>query len=191
MAIKFTFVNGLQERARQAVKPAVARWASLTPKQRTTITFAAIILLGAIFRAYVLLPAMNARLALQERIPRMQSQLVAMRGQAAEVAALAKEPVAVSAPRVAASAAALQSLFGPAAQITAVADGFRIVIPAVEYASWWDKTGEAITGYGLILRDTSLLRVTSTATTAVAVDMRLTIEAGPAKPTVIPSSPGK
>ena len=191
MAGNLTFVDGLQQRVRQAAKPAVARWESLTPKQRTTLKTAAIFLFAAIFLAYVLLPAMNARLALQERIPRMQSQLVAMRGQAAEVAALAKEPVAVSAPRVAASAAALQSLFGPAAQITAVADGFRIVIPAVEYASWWDKTGEAITGYGLILRDTSLLRVTSTATTAVAVDMRLTIEAGPAKPTVIPSSPGK
>ena len=191
MAGNLTFVDGLQQRVRQAAKPAVARWESLTPKQRTTLKTAAIFLFAAIFLAYVLLPAMNARLALQERIPRMQSQLVAMRGQAAEVAALAKEPVAASGSRVATSAAALQSLFGPAAQITAVADGFRILIPAIDYASWWDKTGEAITGHGLILRDTSLLRVTGAATTAVAVDMRLTIEAGPAKPTAIPSSPGK
>ena len=191
MAGNLTFVDGLQQRVRQAAKPAVARWESLTPKQRTTLKTAAIFLFAAIFLAYVLLPAMSARRALQERIPRMQSQLVAMRGQAAEVAALAKEPVAASGPRVATSAAALQSLFGPAAQITAVADGFRILIPAIDYASWWDKTGEAITGHGLILRDTSLLRVTGAATTAVAVDMRLTIEAGPAKPTAIPSSPGK
>ena len=113
------------------------------------------------------------------------------RSQAAEVAALVKEPVAAAAPRVAASAAALQSLFGPAAQITAVADGFRVVIPAIDYASWWDKTGEAITGYGLLLRETSLVRAAEAATSAVAVDMRLTMEAGTAKPAAIPSSPGK
>ena len=189
MAIKFTFVNGLQERARQAAKPAVARWASLTPKQRTTITFAAIILLGAIFLAYVLLPAMNARLALQARIPQLESQLAVMRSRATEVAAIAKEPVVASAPRVAASVAALQSLFGPAAQITAVADGFRVVIPAIEYASWWDKTGEAITGYALVLRETSLIRAAEAAT--VAVDMQLTIETGTAKPAAGPTSPAK
>ena len=191
MAGNLTIVDGLQNRVRQAAKPAVARWESLTPKQRTTLKTAAIFLFAAIFLAYVLLPAMNARRALQERIPRMQSQLVAMRGQAAEVAALAKEPVAASAPRVAASAAALQSLFGPAAQITAAADGFRVVILAIDYASWWDKTGEAITGYGLVLRETSLVRAAEAATTAVAVDMRLTMEAGTAKPAAIPSSPGK
>ncbi len=190
MATQFSFVDGLQKRVRQAAKPAVARWNSLTPKQRTMLTFAVILLFAAVLLAYVLLPALNTRLALQQRIPQLQSQLAVMRGKATEVAALAKEPMAASAPRVAASAATLQLMFGPAAQITPVPDGFRVVIPAIEYASWWDKTGEAITAYGLVLGETSLVRATE-ATTAVAVDMRLDFEAGIAKPAARPSSPGK
>lgn len=191
MAANLTFLGGFQKRVRQAAKPVFARWESLTPKQRRTITFAVIFLFAAMFLAYVLLPALNTRLALQARIPQMESQLAVMRGKATEVAALAKEPVAASAPRVAASVAALQSMFGPAAQITPVPDGFRVVIPAIEYANWWDKTGEAITGFGLVLGETSLVRAAGAATSAVVVDMRLTIEAGIATPATSPPSPGK
>ena len=182
MAAQLTFVDSLQKRARQAAKPAVARWESLTPKQRTTLSFAAFFLFAAIFLAYVLLPAMNARLALQERIPQMESQLAVMRSRATEVATLVKEPVAIAAPRLAASVAALQSIFGPAAQITTIPDGFRVVIPAIEYANWWDKTGEAIAGYGPVLRETSLVRGAGAVTVAVAVDMQLAIETGTGKP---------
>ncbi|MEO8386258.1 MAG: type II secretion system protein GspM [Betaproteobacteria bacterium] len=189
MAARSPFVDSLKQRVLQAAKPAIARWDVLTPQQRSTATFSVVFLLAALTLAFMILPAINARLALQERIPRLESQLSVMRSQAAEIAVLAKQPIAGTAPRDAASVANLQSIFGPTAQITTAANGFRVVIPAIEYVSWWDKTGEAIAGHGLVLRETSLGRTSGA--TAVAVDMRLTFEAGTSTPTVTPTSPGK
>ena len=191
MVAWLTFTERLKHRAVRAAKPVLARWDSLSPQQRTNAALVATFVFAVFILAFVVLPAMNSRLALTGRIPQMESQLALMRSHAVKIAALAKEPIAASAPRVLAGVASLQLIFGPAAQISTVPDGFRVVMPATEYASWWDKTSQAITSYALVLGDTSLVRTDGATTATVAVDMRLVSEAGTSAPPVTPTSQGK
>lgn len=166
-------------RAMQAMQPLRARWHSLDRKRRAQSVFLALFVAIALSFAFVLLPALDTRKTLTERLPQLEAQLATMRSQANDVAALSKVLPTATAPRIAADIASLQSLFGPGAQITAAQDGFRIVMPSISYANWWDKTGDAISRYSLVLREADLTRIDSSTTNAsvVAVDMRLGSEA--------------
>ena len=159
----------------QVLQPLRARWHSLDRGRRTQGAFLVMFIAVALIFAFVLLPALDTRKALTARLPQLEMQLATMRGQANDVADLSKAPPIAAAPRIAADVASLQSLFGPAAQITAAQDGFRLVIPSTTYASWWDKTGDAISRHALVLREAELTRIDSYAasTSMVAVDMRL------------------
>lgn len=166
-------------RAMQALQPLRARWHSLDRKRRAQSVFLSLFVVVALIFAFVLLPALDTRKTLTERLPQLETQLATMRSQANDVAALSKVLPTATAPRIAADIASLQSLFGPGAQITAAQDGFRIVMPSIAYANWWDKTGDAISRYSLVLREADLTRIDSstTNTSMVAVDMRLGSEA--------------
>lgn len=159
----------------QVLQPLRARWYALDRGRRTQGAFLAMFVAVALISAFVLLPALDTRKALNARLPQLEMQLATMRGQATDVADLSKAPPIAAAPRIAADVASLQSLFGPAAQITAAQDGFRLVIPSITYASWWDKTSDALSRHALVLREAELTRIDSSAasTSMVAVDMHL------------------
>ena len=162
-------------RAMQALQPLRASWHSLDRKRRAQSAFLAVFVALALNFAFVLLPALDTRKALSARLPQLEMQLATMRSQANDIAALSKDPPIAAAPRIAADVASLQSLFGPGVQISAAQDGFRIVMPSITYANWWDKTGDAISRYSLVLREADLTRIdtSTTNTSMVAVDMRL------------------
>lgn len=157
------------------VQPLQARWNSLESGQRRLLQIGTTLLVLGILLAFVWLPAVRTRDALTVRLPQLEALLAGMRNQAKELKTLANQPAVPMAMRSAADVAALQSIFGPDARIMAEVDGFRIVIAAVEYAAWWDKTNEALSRHTLALRTTTLTRVESPNATGhvVAVDMRL------------------
>ena len=177
--------------AQQAVlNPLQAQWNALPAGARRLVVIGAAVLATGFVVAFVWLPAARAREALILRLPQLEARLATMRNQAEEVNALAKTPLTSIVPRTAADVASLQSIFGREAQVSAVDDGFRIVMPATGYASWWDKTGEALNRHTLVLRAASLARVdgAANAVPAVAVDMRLGVEARVGGSTGIPAS---
>ena len=156
----------------QSLMPALARWHALDAGPRRLISIGAVLLAAGFLLAFVWLPAVRARDASTARLPQLEAQLAAMRSQAIEVKALANQPAAPVLVRTVADVAALQSVFGSDAQITVADGGFRVLIPAVAYASWWDKTGEAMSRFGLVLR-TASIRPTNPGASLVAVDMLL------------------
>lgn len=155
--------------------PVSARWNALETGQRRLLVIGALLLAFGFLMTFVWLPAVRARESLSSRIPQLETQLALMRSQAAEVAALGKSPVSPVAARRVADVTALQSVFGPDAQIAAAQNGFRIVIPAVSYASWWDKTGDAASQYALTLSKATLARLDRPVKSEaiIAVDMQL------------------
>ena len=167
------------DRLRLALLPLRSRWHLLDGRRRAQSAFLAMLVAIALIFAFVLLPALDTRKALTARLPQLEMQLATMRGQANDVADLSKAPPIASAPRIAADIPSLQSLFGPGAQITVAQDGFRIVMPSITYANWWDRTGDALSRFALVLREAELTRIDSstTNTSMVAVDMRLGSEA--------------
>ena len=179
-----------------ALMPLSVRWNALEARSRRLVVSGVMMLATGLILAFVVLPAMRSRDALTMRLPQLEIQLAAMRSQANEVTALAREPALPIATRNAADVAALQSIFGPDARIAVAQDGFHIVIPAIAYASWWDRTGEAVSRHALGLQDATLTRIDGSATPAaalVAVDMRLSSVAGAAgsATTVTPAAQGK
>ena len=168
--------------------PVQARWNGLEPMPRRLILIGIALLLIGLIVADAWLPAARARAALQVRIPQLEVQLATMRHQANALAALAREPVSQATIRRAADVSGLQAIFGPEARIIPTQDGFQIIIPAIGYASWWDKTGDAILRHALVLKEASLTRADGPASSAsvVSVDMRLGIDAGPPTSPVSP-----
>ena len=157
------------------LRPLRARWNALEPGTRRLLAIGAVLLGAGVLVAFVWLPAVRTRDALTVRLPQLEARLAQMRSQASEVKALALVAPNATPPPTIADVPALQSVFGPDAQVTATGDGFRIVIPALEYARWWDKTGDALGRYGLALRAAALTRAVDTKAPepVVAVDMQL------------------
>lgn len=159
-----------------ALAPVTARWNALEPGPKKLVAIGAALLAIGFLAAFVWLPAVRTRDALTVRLPQLEMRLADMRNQAREVKALANAPATPITTRTVADVAALQSIFGTGVEITVAEDGFRIVIPAIAYASWWDKTGDALSRHALLLRSASLTRVDGSGVSGVAVDMRLGVE---------------
>ena len=171
-----------------ALQPVRVRWNSLDAGVRRLLLIGAALLVAGIAFAFVWLPASRTREALATRLPQLEARLATMRNQAQQLKALANEPAVSTTMRSAADVAALQSIFGPDAQVTVVADGFRVVITGTTYAGWWDKTGDALSRHTLSLRTATLTRVGGSGST-VTVDMRLGTE--PRAPGAIPAQQAK
>ncbi len=174
--------------------PAQTRWNALETGQRRLLVIGTLLLALGFLVAFVWLPAVRARDMLNSRIPQLEAQLALMRSQAAEVTALGKSPISPVAPRRVADVTALQSVFGPDAQIAAAQNGFRIVIPAVSYASWWDKTGDAASQYALTLNKATLTRLDRPVKSEaiIAVDMQLAgVGTAAPTPSAAPAPQGK
>ncbi|MCY7389542.1 MAG: type II secretion system protein M [Burkholderiales bacterium] len=177
MATPRSFTSRTRDAIMHTVAPLRMRWNALNRDRRVQLLSAASFIAAALVVAFVLLPALASRKASTARLPQLEAQLAAMRSQAKEIIALTGAPTVSAAPRTAADVASLRAIFGPAAQVTAMPDGFRILMPSIAYASWWDKTGEAMSRHGLLLREATLAKVdTATGSTTVTVDMRLGTE---------------
>ena len=162
-----------------ALKPLRLRWDALESRPRRLVLIGAMVLAVGLTFAYGWLPAVRTRDTMSLRLPQLELQLANMRKQGEEVKALAQQPSTPIAIRTAADVAALQTIFGADAQVAAAGDGFHIVMPAVAYASWWDKTGDALSRHRLVLRTATLTRVddAKAAAPVVAVDMLLAVDA--------------
>lgn len=162
-------------RATRAFAPVQSRWNALETGVRRLVAIGAALLAVGFLVAFVWLPAVRTRDALTMRLPQLEMRLAEMQNQAKELKALANKPAVPAPMRGPADVAALQSLFGADAQVTPVPEGFRVVIPATEYAAWWDKTGEAMSRYTLVLQALVLTRVETQKPggSVVRVDMRL------------------
>ena len=178
-----------------ALDPLRARWNSLEPRPRALVLIGAILLGAGFVIAFIWLPAARTRDTLTTRLPQLEMQLATMRTQAVQLTAIAKTPATTIPMRRVADVAALQSIFGADAQVSATGDGFRIVMPAIGYASWWDKTSDAMSRHALDIRAATLTRIEQPKTSApvVAVDMRLGVDAGTVVSTASAAStpPGK
>ena len=184
-----------------ALKPLRLRWDALESRPRRLVLIGAMVLAAGLTFAYGWLPAVRTRDAMSLRLPQLELQLANMRKQGEEVKALAQQPSTPIAIRTAADVAALQTIFGADAQVAAAGDGFHIVMPAVAYGSWWDKTGDALSRHRLVLRTATLTRVddAKAAAPVVAVDMLLAVDAralvsvagSAANPASTPTSQGK
>lgn len=181
--------DGMAGRFTHALMPVKARWNMLDARTRRVLGIGGSLLLAGLILAFVWLPNMRARETLAARLPQLDAQLALMQSQAKEVAALAKLPAAPAAARIGVDAAALQSIYGPDAQITAAASGYRIVIPVIAYAKWWDKTAELISRHELVLKEATLTRLPKPDTGAaqVNVDMQLGTHTRTAGATSVPA----
>jgi hypothetical protein len=127
-----------------ALSPLTRRWRQLDARSQTIASVGALLLIVAILYAYVWLPAARERERLTARLPQLSAQLALMQRQAGEVRALNGATAIAPAPPVTADTTALQSLFGEGTQASIDANrGFRIVIPKISYAKWWDRLGDA------------------------------------------------
>lgn len=176
MAAISATLERISSRVALTLTPVTARWNALESGPRRLVVIGAALLTIGFLVAFVWLPAVRTRDALAVRLPRLEMRLADMHNQAKEVKALANAPATPVATRTVADVAALQSIFGTGAQIAAAEGGFRVVIPAIAYASWWDKTSDALSRHALVLRSASLTRVDGSDVSGVAVDMRLGAE---------------
>ena len=193
MAPLRAFLDQAVNRVAFAFQPLQIRWLGLETRPRRLILFGSALLVAGLILAFVWLPAVRMRDALTVRLPQLESQLAAMRNQASELAALARQPVPPMVIRRAADVGVLQSIFGPDARTMTTQDGFQIVMPAISYANWWDKTGDAVSRHALVLKEASLVRADGPTASVISVDMRLGFDAGTAGSPApqVPSAPIK
>ncbi|MEQ1517252.1 MAG: type II secretion system protein GspM [Usitatibacteraceae bacterium] len=160
-----------------AFDPLRARWNTFESSQRRLLAIGAALLAAGVLIAFVWLPAVRTRDALTVRLPQLEANLASMKTQAKEVKYLAAAltTMTVRANVAVADVNTLQAIFGPDAQVAATNDGFRVVIPAIDYTRWWDKTGELLTRHALIVRTAALAQASGAKADSplVSVDMQL------------------
>lgn len=167
-----TFAS-LGRRLVEAFAPVTRRWRMLDARTQAIVGTGAALLIVACLYAYVWLPAARERDRLMLRLPQLAAQLALMQTQADEIRALGGASPIAPAPPLAADAAALQSLFGEGAQASADAGrGFRVVIPKISYAKWWDRLGDVQARHQLQLVSLTLQAVPG-GNREVSIDMRL------------------
>ena len=172
-----------------ALRPVHAQWSALDAGPRRLVLIGAALLAAGFLLAFVWLPAVRTRDTLAVRLPQLEMLLADMRNQAKEAKALANAPTTPVAMHIVADVAALQSIFGTDAKVTVAEGGFRIVIPAIAYADWWDKTGDVLSRHALMLHTASLSRLEGPGLPAVAVDMLLNDETRAAGSSSTPPTP--
>ena len=136
-------MSNIGNRLAVLLAPALQRWRRLDQRQQTIIAWASIALIVAFLFAYVWLPASRERDRLTARLPQLKIQLATMQKQLDEVRELNRASPVAPAPPVAADAGALQSAFGDGTRASVDNDrAFKIVIPKITYALWWDRLGD-------------------------------------------------
>jgi type II secretory pathway component PulM len=136
MSISASARNGLAI----SFAPVLQHWHRLAPRQQRIFGAVTILFVVAILFAYVWLPAVRERDRLTARLPQLNAQLSLMKKQAEEIRQLTSTSLIAPAPAIIADAATLQAAFGDGARVNPDANrAFRIVIPRIAYAVWWDR----------------------------------------------------
>ncbi len=166
--------TAIARRVANVIAPLSRRWRQLDARTQTIASIGALLLIVAILYAYVWLPAARERERVTARLPQLSAQLAMMQRQAEEIRVLNGASAIAPAPPVTADTAALQNLFGEGAQASIDANrGFRIVIPKISYAKWWDRLGDADARHQLQLVNLTL-RALPGNNREVSIDMALT-----------------
>lgn len=130
-------------RLAQSLAPALQRWHRLEQRHQRVIGIGALLLMVAILFAYVWLPAVRERDRLTARLPQLSAQLALMKTQADEIRQLTSTSLIAPAPPTIANIDTLQSAFGDGARVNLdPSRAFRVVIPRIVYATWWDRLGD-------------------------------------------------
>ena len=157
-----------------ALAPLLQRWRRLDLRQQRTLGAGALLLVVAVLFAYLWLPAVRERERLAARLPQLRAQLALMQQQADEIRRLTSTSLIAPAPPTAADTATLQSAFGEGARASTEPNrAFRVVIPRIAYATWWDRLGDVQSRHQLDLLSLSLQALPGNAH-EVSVDMLLT-----------------
>ena len=136
-------MSTIRNRLAVLLAPALQRWRRLDQRQQTIVAWATVALIVACLFAYVWLPASRERDRLTARLPQLKIQLATLQKQLDEVRELNRASPVAPAPPVAAETGALQSAFGDGTRANVDNDrAFKIVIPRITYAQWWDRLGD-------------------------------------------------
>ena len=137
--------------------PVLQRWHRLDTRQQRIFGGATLLLAVALLFAYVWLPAVRERDRLIARLPQLDTQLTLMKKQADEIRQLNSTSLIAPAPPAIADIAILQSAFGEGARASVDASrAWRIVIPRIAYATWWDRLGDVQSRHRLHIVSLSL-----------------------------------
>ena len=168
-------IAALQVRIATIASPVMQQWRRMDDRAQRAIAAAAILLLCALILAYIWLPAMRAHTQLLARLPVLELQLAKTQRDAAEVRTVLAKP-AVGETQGVADSAALQAVFGEVAKVTAESGrSFRVVIPRIAYATWWDQVGEAQSRYGLEIESLALKPIEMDAQARQLVSVEFTL----------------
>ncbi len=171
-----------RERLEKAFAPARQRWHRLDARQQRVIAGGLLVLVAALVFATVWLPAVRERERLTTRLPQLRAQLALMKTQADEIRQLTSASSIAPVPPVAADIATLQAAFGDGARVNIDASrAFRIVIPRIAYATWWDRLGDVQSRHQLQLVSLTLQALPG-GNREVSVDMLLSDRASGATP---------
>ena len=97
-----------------------------------------------------------------------------MKQQAEEIRQLNSTSPIAPAPPTVADIATLQAAFGEGARVSVDAGrAFRIVVPRIAYASWWDRLGEVQSRHQLQMVSLTLLALPGS-NREVSIEMQLT-----------------
>ncbi len=133
----------MRNRVAASLSPVLQRWHRLETRQQRIYGALGALLVFALLYAYVWLPAARERERLATRLPQLSVQLALMKQQADEVLQLNSTSAIAPAPPIAPDIAALQSIFGEGARVSVDSNrAFRVVVPKMGYANWWDRVGD-------------------------------------------------
>ena len=163
----------VRNRFSTSLAPALQRWHRLETRQQQVLGALAVLLVLGLLLAYVWLPAVRERARLTARLPQLSAQLALMKQQAEEVRQLNSTSPIAPAPPTIPDIATLQSVFGEGARASVDSSrAFRIVVPKIAYATWWDRVGDVQARHQLQIVSLSLQAMPG-ANRDVSVDMLL------------------
>jgi len=168
----------MRDRLALSLAPVRQRWHQLETRQQQFFGGGALLLVAALLFAYLWLPAVRERERLLAGMPQRHAQLALMQKQADEIRQLNSTSLIAPAPPAVADIATLRSAFGEDARVSVdPSRAFRIAIPRIAYANWWDRVGDAQSRHQLHLVSLSLHALPGN-NREVAVEMLLADRAG-------------
>ena len=163
----------MRNRLARTLAPVLQRWHKLEARQQKIFAGGAALLVMALLFAYLWLPAVRERERLMARLPQLSAQLALMQEQAEEIRRLNSVSPIAPAPPTAADASILQAAFGDGARVSLdPGRAFRIAIPRIAYATWWDRLGDVQSRHQLQLVSLTLQALPG-GNREVSVDMQL------------------
>jgi type II secretory pathway component PulM len=160
-------------RITRSLAPLRQRWHRLEARQQQWAAGGAVLLVTTLLFAYLWLPAVRERERLVAKLPQLHAQRALMQQQADEIRQLNSTSPIAPVPPAAADTATLQAAFGDGARVSLDASrAFRIAIPRIAYATWWERLGDVQSRHPLQLVSLSMQALPG-GNREVSVDMLL------------------